>query len=228
MSRDTLSEALAHAARSLNEVSTPEEMHTAIVRTARVSIPGADHVGICRVDTEGRLETIAATSKRVVEFDALQSQAGAGPCIVATEQDVVVHVPDVRKDRRWPAYTAEAARRGLRAHIGVRLYSDKHGRAGLNVYSERGMDEHSAQAADLFAVHAALALGRARAIDQLHEGMRSRQRIGVAVGILMHRYEVSEERAFAFLVRASSHGNVKLRDVAAEVVREFQGTLEEG
>ena len=68
-------------------------------------------------------------------------------------------------------------------------------------------------------------MGKATAIDQLHEGMRTRQRIGVAVGLLMHRYEMTEERAFAFLVRASSHGNVKLRDVAAEVVREFQGTL---
>ena len=71
-------------------------------------------------------------------------------------------------------------------------------------------------------------MGKARAIDQLHEGMRSRQRIGVAVGLLMHRYGMSEERAFAFLVRASSHGNVKLRDVAAEVVREFQGGLRRG
>ena len=87
------------------------------------------------------------------------------------------------------------------------------------------LDQHSAQAADLFAAQAALAMGKATAIDQLHEGMRTRQRIGVAVGLLMHRYETSEERAFAFLVRASSHGNVKLRDVAAEVVREFQGTL---
>lgn len=29
---------------------------------------------------------------------------------------------------------------------------------------------------------------------------------------------MSEDRAFAFLVRASSHGNVKLREVAQELV----------
>jgi hypothetical protein len=29
---------------------------------------------------------------------------------------------------------------------------------------------------------------------------------------------MNEDRAFAFLVRASSHGNVKLRDVAQELV----------
>lgn len=81
-----------------------------------------------------------------------------------------MHVPDVRTEQRWTVFMAEAALRGLRAHIGVRLHSDKHGRAGLNIYSEHGLDQHSAQAADLFAVHAALAMGKAAAIDQLHEG----------------------------------------------------------
>ena len=228
MTRDTLSEALAHAARSLNEVSTLEETLTEIVRTALVSVPGADHVGVSLAHPDGRLDTLAATSDLVRELDALQHDHGEGPCVFALESDTIVHVPDVRTEQRWPSFMAEAARRGLRAQVGVRLYDDRLGQAGLTIYSEQkdGLDDASAQAAELFAAHAALAMGKARAIDQLHEGMRSRQRIGVAVGILMHRYEVSEERAFAFLVRASSHGNVKLRDVAAEVVREFQGSLE--
>jgi hypothetical protein len=36
----------------------------------------------------------------------------------------------------------------------------------------------------------------------------------------MERYELTEERAFAFLVRASSHGNTKLREIAGELVAE--------
>jgi GAF domain-containing protein len=229
MSRDTLAEALAHAARSLNDVSTLEETLTAIVRTARVSIPGADHVGVSRAYADGRLETLAATSDLVRELDDLQAELGQGPGVFCAETEGVVHVPDVRAEHRWPTFMAAAARRGLGALIGVRLDDDHDGRAFLNIYSEHGqaLDEHSAQAADLFAAHALLAMGKATAIDQLQEGMQSRQRIGVAVGLLMHRYGVSEERAFAFLVRASSHGNVKLREVAAEVVQEFQGNLGE-
>jgi len=46
----------------------------------------------------------------------------------------------------------------------------------------------------------------------------ARKVIGQAIGILMERYEMNEDRAFAFLVRASSHGNVKLRSVAQELV----------
>ena len=34
----------------------------------------------------------------------------------------------------------------------------------------------------------------------------------------MERYEIDEDRAFKFLVRMSSHGNVKLRKVAEEIV----------
>ena len=36
----------------------------------------------------------------------------------------------------------------------------------------------------------------------------------------MERYQINEDRAFAFLVRASSHRNIKLRAVAEELVAE--------
>jgi AmiR/NasT family two-component response regulator len=34
----------------------------------------------------------------------------------------------------------------------------------------------------------------------------------------MERYDMNEDRAFAYLVRASSHGNIKLRAIAQELV----------
>ena len=60
-----------------------------------------------------------------------------------------------------------------------------------------------------------------RAIGLLHRhyiAVLARTTIGKAVGILMERYQMNEDRAFAYLTRASSHGNLKLRDVAQEVV----------
>ena len=42
--------------------------------------------------------------------------------------------------------------------------------------------------------------------------------IGQAVGIVMERFDLSEDRAFAFLARLSSHRNVKLRVVAQELI----------
>ena len=229
MPDDVLAEGLARAARRLNEVSSLEEALDEIVETARRSVPGADHVGVTLARRDGSFDTLAATGEKTLELDELQYSLSEGPCLHAIEADQLVHVPDVRTETRWSTFMSEASRRGLRSQIGVRLHADKLGRAGLNIYSEQehGLDQRSAQAADVIAAQATLALAKARAIDQLEEGMRSRQRIGVAVGILMQRYSMSEERAFAYLVRASSHGNVKLREVAADVVREFKDALED-
>ncbi|CAA9423524.1 MAG: hypothetical protein AVDCRST_MAG35-2142, partial [uncultured Quadrisphaera sp.] len=80
------------------------------------------------------------------------------------------------------------------------------------------VDEQAEPIADLFAAHAAIALGNARERATLNEALQSRKVIGEAIGILMERYDMNEDRAFAFLVRASSHGNVKLRDIAQELV----------
>ena len=72
----------------------------------------------------------------------------------------------------------------------------------------------------LFATHAAIALGHANERENLNEGLQTRKVIGQAIGILMERYKIDEDRAFAFLVRASSHGNIKLRAIAQELVDE--------
>jgi AmiR/NasT family two-component response regulator len=79
----------------------------------------------------------------------------------------------------------------------------------------------------LFAHQAAVALDYAREIDNLQEAMRTRQLIGRAVGIAMERYQLNEERAFAFLARVSQTRNVKLRAVAEEVVAEAEQRIGE-
>ena len=70
----------------------------------------------------------------------------------------------------------------------------------------------------LFAMHAALAMGRRRQIEQLNEALHTRKVIGQAIGIVMERYELDEDRALQFLVRVSRTGNIKLRTVAQEIV----------
>jgi AmiR/NasT family two-component response regulator len=72
----------------------------------------------------------------------------------------------------------------------------------------------------------ALAVGKAdmiaRTVDEL-AGMRaamvSRAVIEQAKGILMERHQLTEDQAFTELTRASQNTNIKLRDVADELVR---------
>lgn len=55
-------------------------------------------------------------------------------------------------------------------------------------------------------------------IQHLEEALRTSRRIGAAVGIVMATLKVDESAAFAVLVEASQHSNVKLRDIADQLV----------
>jgi len=212
---------LAAAARVLVAQHSFEETLEAIARTARESLPGFEHVGIAILSRTGEVETKAATDPLVWELDRAQYDVDEGPCLSALREETVVMVPDVRHEQRWPRYLPSALRAGLRSQMAVRLFLDQEGTlGGLNLYSTSrdGIDPVVEDLAASFASHAAIALHQARELANLHEALASRKLIGQAIGIVMERYQMNEDRAFAFLVRASSHSNIKLRDIAQELV----------
>jgi GAF domain-containing protein len=215
--------AMAEAARTIGRERTLQQTLDAVVATARTSVPGFDHVGISVIDDKGRMETRAATDPLVLELDRLQDDVGEGPGLSAMRETPVVAVSRAREDQRWPGYLPKAVSLGLRAQLAVRLFLDDACTLGaLSLYSTSRDTIHpdAEGIADLFAAHAAIALQRAREVSHLSAGLESRKIIGQAMGILMERYQLDEDRAFAFLVRASSHSNIKVRDLAAELVDE--------
>jgi GAF domain-containing protein len=114
-----------------------------------------------------------------------------------------------------------AVQLGLKAQLAVKLSLDDQGTVGgLNMYSTSSdkFDPEAPAIADMFATHAALALGQAREIDHLHQALRTRELIGQAIGLLMAQYKLDPDAAFAFLVRSSSHANMKVRDIAEQMV----------
>ena len=54
--------------------------------------------------------------------------------------------------------------------------------------------------------------------EHLERALASNRRIGMALGIVMRELRCTEEQAFHVLQRASMQRNVKLRDVAEEVI----------
>ena len=58
-----------------------------------------------------------------------------------------------------------------------------------------------------------------RALADAQTALISRGDIGVAKGILMERFSLSEEQAFSVLQRVSAAENVKLREIAADLIR---------
>jgi GAF domain-containing protein len=220
--RPDIAGALAQAAREIGSARDLSTTLDAIVHTALASLPGVDHVGIsiAHKGGRGRIETVAATDQLVWELDALQYELGEGPCVYAIEEAAVSVAEHAHHEQRWPRYIPEAVKRGLRAQMGLRLYVDGKTLGGLNLYSVEAeqFQPDTAHLAELFATHAALALGKAREHETLNAALATRADVGKAVGILMMKYGLTDERAFEYLIRVSSHSNVKVRDVAAEVV----------
>ena len=211
---------IAEAARTLNKPRSLDDTLQTIVEVACNSVPGFEHVGISTLERDGQVETRAFTGDLVEELDAAQYALEEGPCSAVLQGDESLCVSHLRAEERWPRYAPLAREAGIRSQLAVKLYLDHGTLGGINFYSTVH-DEVSPDAeamARLFGTHAAIALGHAQERDTFTEGLQTRRAIGQAIGILMERYAMDEDRAFAFLVRASSHANIKLRAVAQEIV----------
>ena len=215
-----LARTLADAAQAISSHATLEDTLDAIAHAARGAVPGFEHVGISVVQGDGTVTTMASTSRLVRELDTLQYKLGEGPCLSVLRDEALLLAEDLAEDQRWPRYVPRAVEAGVRSQMGVRLSTRDETLGGLNFYSTSSstIDIDAPVRAELFATHAALALGHARQTDQTNEAIPTRQLIGQAVGILMERFELTEERAMYYLVRVASVGQLRLRDVAREVV----------
>jgi hypothetical protein len=215
-------ERLLDAAKRLAGRLTPGDLDRTLceITAAAVEVlPNVELSSITIRHADGTLATVAPTDELLVRVDARQYELREGPCYYAVTTDEHVISSDLGADERFPRYGAMAVAEGLRAQVGVRLFDGPRGNGALNLYSRRvgAFDDlHSLSA--LFAHQAAQAIAYAHEIEGLGEAVRTRTTIGQAVGIVMERYQLNEERAFAFLQRLSSHRNVKLRLVARELV----------
>ena len=171
--------------------------------------------------------TVASSTPCARAMDELQVAFGDGPCLTAMRSGKTVHVPEVSRDRRWPAYIAAVAAHGIGSILSVPLPLEGDSSAALNIYSSRphGFMSEDIARAELFAGQSAktlrleLRLARLQHVkEDLESAMKSRTAIDMAVGVIMAQNRCSQDEAMAILVKASSTRNMKLRHVAAGVV----------
>ena len=216
-----LSERMAAAARELQAQFDPQATMESAVSLAVQNVEGCDAAGVSIVHAKQRVDTPAATDDMAVTADLLQYETGEGPCLDAIWEQETVSVPDLASDSRWPTWGPRVTREtGARSSFSVRLFTHKDTLGALNMYSSiaGGFHEHDKSEALALAAHVAMAVAAARSIGQLESALDSRTVIGQACGIVMERYRIDAARAFALLTRISSTHNVKLRDVAAEII----------
>ena len=212
---------LGDLARALQRRHDPHGTLEAIVGSAVALIPGAEEGSISVVLGRRQVRAAAPSGQLAARVDQLQDETGQGPCLDAAYEHETVRVPDMATEQRWPDFSQRALEAGAASMLCFRLYVDDDDLGALNLYarSPYAFDDESEHVGLLFASHAAIAYSAAQEQAGLTRSVATRQLIGQAQGILMERYKVTSDQAFALLVQASQHENVKLRDIADRLTR---------
>lgn len=216
--RDRYAEEFAELALALHDVTVEETVEKVLEFTLKAI--GCDYAGVIFVRGRQDIETAAATDPIVAKLDAMQLEVGEGPDVSVLEDRLSVIVSDTRTETRWPLWASRVHEAGIRSLLSVRMYTDDETIGTLNAYSRHpdAFDVDDQAVAHILARHAAVAFGTARKIENLWSAVDARKRIGQAQGILMERFDLSADQAFAVLLRYSQDNNVKLRVVADRLV----------
>lgn len=218
--RHGLAEMFSHFACTAEQLS-PHETLVEVVRSAVELVPGCDEASISVVIGRRRVSGEASSGALPTAVDALQERLQQGPCLDAAYEHATVRVSDMATETRWPLFAKAALAEGAAGMLSIQLYVKGDDLGALNLFSRQAgaFTDESEHVGLMFAAHAAVAYSVARREDRMTRGLTTQQLIGQAQGILMERHKVTDTRAFEMLVRASQHTNVKLRDIAAQLVQ---------
>ncbi|YCH06588.1 ANTAR domain-containing protein [Arthrobacter sp. alpha11c] len=178
---------------------------------------------------------IADSDALARNLDEIQNSFDDGPCLTALRTRTITHVPDVHTEQRWPEYMRVAAATNVGSILALPMELNSTAEAVVNLYSTRthGFSHDDLLAAERVtatgakALHLALKISQLRdARDNLTAALQSRTTIDTAVGIIMAQNRCSRDAAFQILASASSHRNIKLREVAVRIIARISGEHE--
>ncbi|HEX8092419.1 GAF and ANTAR domain-containing protein [Jatrophihabitans sp.] len=194
---------------------------TVITQGAVDLIPGTEFSALVVPTGPRRLEARATSGELTPEVIGLQNEAGEGPCLDAATQPEPVWVPDLRSESRWPRFTAAATQLGVGSMMCTSLVAKNRVYGSLSLASghPHAFDEESQVLATVFAANATIALAAQEWRRNMAVALTSRDVIGQAKGILMERYRLTPDAAFALLIKASQHTHIKLRAICEELCR---------
>ncbi|TCM48900.1 GAF domain-containing protein [Kribbella sp. VKM Ac-2568] len=214
-----VADVFARLAVELHEETGLTETVEAVVQFALQAV-SCTHAGVALAQRGRHFETIAVTDPLVEQSDQLQLDCGEGPSLaVLANRDTVV-IADTESDDRWPVWGPKAAALGLRSVLTVRLHTSGSTLGVLQLFNTEphAFDADDDAVAHILARHASVALSNARQEASLWHAIDARKLIGQAQGILMERFGIDGDQAFAVLRRYSQDNNIKLRDVAQRLI----------
>ena len=187
-------------------------------------IAGCSHAGVSIV--QGRnIVTPVGSDDVVRRGDALQYQLDEGPCLDSVRRHETVISQNLRQETRWPRWAPQVVSDlGIQGMMSLCLYANAQSYGALNLYADginafKSVDQTIAEA---FTAQISVALAARREIGQRSIAMAHRTVIGQAEGILMERFGMDPDQAFAYLRRVSQTEHRKLIDICDEIVKTRQ------
>ncbi|MFI9503659.1 GAF and ANTAR domain-containing protein [Nocardia sp. NPDC052566] len=157
---------------------------------------------------------------------------GLGPSREAIATGEPVSSPDLAMERRWTGYPKRAQAQGIRCVYSQPFGAGEDVAGALELYARRPttFGDETCRATAFTAEHLGVLLAiadnaaeQSALAGQLRAALVSRSAIDQALGILMGRYRCSRDDAFARLRAVSQHRNVKVAELAGEIVESVSG-----
>lgn len=222
---DKLTEQFAAVARALSEESDVTRTLDRSIHFATELLDGCDEACVSIVRKGKKIETAVSTSEIPARGDQLQYELGEGPCLDSIWDQETVSSPHLAREERWPQWGPRVVEElGIQSMLCFQLFTHEDSLGALNLYSMRedAFTQEDLVEGSVLAAQVAVALAAARRIENLNAAVVNRTVIGQGQGILMERFGIDSDKAFAVMQRVSADTNVKLHKIAAELVRTRQ------
>ncbi|WP_299951901.1 GAF and ANTAR domain-containing protein [uncultured Modestobacter sp.] len=221
----------ANVASRLRGFDRAEDAASAMARTAVDLVHGADWAGLTKVDRRGELTSLGATDPLVKRVDQVQYELHSGPCVDVVLTERTFATGNLGSSPEWPVFGRRAAELGVQSMLSHRVFLDPEEQSagqqligGINLYSRHrdAFDlEQALPVLSVLSTFAALAVWGGSMAEQAtakERALDASRDIGAAMGILIERFKLTREDAFALLSAVSQASNRKLRHIATELV----------
>lgn len=192
-------------------------------------VAGAQYAGISVLDSDGHLTSVGPTHRYPTVLDTVQGETREGPSLSVQHDQQLIRIDDLQQDLRWPEFRRLAlVRTPIRSIVCVHMFGETGPTATLSFQADRpnAFTAESVEMAQIMAAHATMAWNLRQREQQFSAALLSRDIIGQAKGMLMERFGVDAVDAFELLKRLSQESNMKLAQVAQNILATRQADNE--
>lgn len=204
----------------VSEVRELEVVLQHLVDGAQALLPHSRGAAVVATVADDELFRVATDDALTALVDA-EPRLGDGPTLgaMASREEVAVDADELA--RRWPELAALAGGDAGHAWLAVPLCVERRCLGVfVHVSTASVVDDEARAMVRTLAGAALLSVERAAHEHHTRLALESRSLIGRALGILMERFDLTADAAFAYLQRLSSSEERKMRDIAVDLVAE--------